>query len=56
MRQLEPPKTIDLPPTEYQADIPNKREPILGEDAAVWITYFASMFIVAAILGYVRHP
>lgn len=41
------PKVIELPPTEYRADVPNKREPILGNGALEWGVFILSWIIVA---------
>ena len=38
-------KNIDLEPTEYRADIPNKKEPILGPNAKP----LAAQFIVGLV-------
>jgi hypothetical protein len=42
-------KNIDLEPTEYRADIPNKKEPILGprwKEAVAYIIGFTIMVTV----------
>lgn len=41
------PKNIELEPTEYSADVPNKREPIFGKGAREWAAFIAGWIIIA---------
>ncbi len=38
-------KQIDLDPREYRADIPNKKEPILGDRWQEGVAYFIGLAI-----------
>ena len=44
----KPPETIELPPTEYRADFPNKREPIFNEGGVAWLF---GVMIAPALIG-----
>lgn len=48
------PKEIDLPPTEYAADMPNKPEPVFGSGALEWGLFIASWVIVATAVHFVK--
>ena len=49
---MKEPKTIDLPPTEYRADIPNKKEPIFNEGGILWLI---STILVPVLIGVALH-
>jgi hypothetical protein len=42
------PKTIDLRPTEYAANMPNKREPIFNEGGLLWLV---STILIPCLIG-----
>ncbi len=47
----------NLAPTEYSADIPNKREPFFGSGAAEWGMFIVGWMIVASaryVLGWLQ--
>ncbi len=41
-------KEIDLPPTEYRADIPNKREPVFNAGGLEWLL---AAIVLPAVIG-----
>lgn len=51
MKKIAAAKVIDLEPTEYEADIPNKREPMLQPGAGLKIAHFAYAMVVSAFIG-----
>lgn len=48
------PKTIELEPTEYSADVPNKREPIFGSGAREWAVFIAGWLIIATAVHFAK--
>lgn len=48
------PKVIELEPTEYRADIPNKREPIFGSGALEWAVFIFGWVMVASAVHFAK--
>jgi hypothetical protein len=53
---MKEPKIIDLPPTEYRADFPNKREPIFGPGAATTgLSLLVYVIVGTAVRWWIGH-
>ena len=48
------PEVIDLEPTEYRADIPNKREPFFGNGALEWGAFILSWVAIASAVHWAK--
>jgi hypothetical protein len=47
-------KIIELKPTEWSADIPNKHEPFFGERAFEWLVFVVAWTVIAGV-HYILH-